>query len=332
MVTGHHTIHPPAEIQRVAKSGVRDPVPKRPFLLREKDFVETKPSGVNMFRALGATFKNREFRVFVGSDVMYWIGLTLFQTGLPFFVQTSMKLDISLTMYFMGGMTVLSAAFYPMVAGLTRKFGKKKLTICGFLGLALAYLITALINVNILPGAVFGVAICVIAAFPMALLGIIPQAIVADVAEADGRVTGENKEGMFFAARTFAMKWGQSIAMLVFTSLAIIGTTQNVNANDITATTPELTHSVTQAVFKYNSPNYRGTGNNQAIWAYGGAGAAGANRATNAAVAKHDPAACTATGSVTMSDPSVSSSFGTGGSHNNMQPYVVVNYIISIGG
>ena len=104
------------------------------------------------------------------------------------------------------------------------------------------------------------------------------------------------------------------------------------HANDITATTPELTHSVTQAVFKYNSPNYRGTGNNQAIWAYGGAGAAGASRATNAAVAKHDPAACTATGSVTMSDPSVSSSFGTGGSHNNMQPYVVVNYIISIGG
>ena len=205
------------------------------FLLREKDFVETKPSGVNMFRALGATFRNREFRVFAGSDVMYWIGLTLFQTGLPFFVQTSMKLDISLTMYFMGGMTVLSACFYPMVSGLTRKFGKKKLTIAGFLGLALAYLITALINVNVLPGAVFGVAICVIAAFPMALLGIIPQAIVADVAEADGRETGENKEGMFFAARTFAMKWGQSIAMLVFTSLAIIGTTQNVDANDITA-------------------------------------------------------------------------------------------------
>lgn len=205
------------------------------FLLHEKDYVETKPSGVNMFRALGATFRNREFRVFVGSDIMYWIGLTLFQTGLPFFVQTSMKLDISLTMYFMGGMTVLSAMFYPMVAGLTRKFGKKKLTIAGFLGLALAYLITALINVSVLPGAVFGVAICVIAAFPMALLGIIPQAIVADVAEADGRTTGENKEGMFFAARTFAMKWGQSIAMLVFTSLAIIGATQNVNGNDITA-------------------------------------------------------------------------------------------------
>ena len=57
----------------------------------------------------------------------------------------------------------------------------------------------------------------------MALLGIIPQAIVADVAEEDSIVTGEKREGMFFAARTFAMKLGQSIAMLVFTSLAIIG-------------------------------------------------------------------------------------------------------------
>ena len=69
----------------------------------------------------------------------------------------------------------------------------------------------------------------------MALLGIIPQSIVADVAEADGIETGENREGMFFAARTFAMKFGQSLAMLVFTSLAIIGTTQNTNSNDITA-------------------------------------------------------------------------------------------------
>ena len=149
-----------------------------------------------------------------------------------------MHLDESWTMYFLGGMTVLSACFYPVVAGLVKKFGKKKLTIAGFLGLALAYVIAALIGVigtTVIPGIAYGFAICVIAAFPMALLGIIPQSIVADVAEADGYITGENREGMFFAARTFAMKFGQSLAMLMFTSLAIIGTTQNANANDITA-------------------------------------------------------------------------------------------------
>ena len=205
------------------------------FLIREKEYVDTKPSNTNVFKSLAATFKNREFRVFVSSDIMYWIGLTLFQTGLPFFVKVSMALDESYTMIFMGAMTVLSACFYPFVSGLVRKFGKKKLTICGFLGLALAYLITAMIRFVALPGVVYGAAICIIAAFPMALLGIIPQSIVADVAEADGIVTGENREGMFFAARTFAMKFGQSLAMLVFTSLAIIGTTQNKDSNDITA-------------------------------------------------------------------------------------------------
>ncbi len=205
------------------------------FLLKEKEFVDTQPSKSDMFKSLAATFKNRDFRVFAGSDIMYWVGLTLFQTGLPFFVKVSMKLDESMTMVFMGGMTVLSACFYPFVTGFVRKFGKKKLVIFGFLGLAFDYLITALIGILPLPGMVFGVLICIIAAFPMALLGIIPQSIVADVAEADGIDTGENREGMFFAARTFAMKWGQALAMLIFTSLAIIGTTQNANSNDITA-------------------------------------------------------------------------------------------------
>ena len=208
------------------------------FCLKEKEFVDTKPSNVNMLKSLGATFKNKDFRTFVGSDIMYWVGLTLFQTGLPFFVKVSMKLDESFTMYFLGGMTVLSACFYPFVSKLVKKFGKKKLVITGFLGLALAYVIAGLIGIigtTVIPGVVYGVLICLIAAFPMALLGIIPQSIVADVAEADGIETGENREGMFFAARTFAMKFGQSLAMLVFTSLAIIGTTQNANSNDITA-------------------------------------------------------------------------------------------------
>lgn len=208
------------------------------FCLKEKEFVDTKPSESNMFKSLRATFRNGSFRTFAASDIMYWVGLTLFQTGLPFFVKVSMGLDEAMTMYFLGGMTVLSAVFYPFVPKLVKKHGKKKLVILGFLGLALAYVIAALIGIigtTVIPGIVYGVVICAIAAFPMALLGIIPQSIVADVAEADGIVTGENREGMFFAARTFAMKFGQSLAMLMFTSLAIIGTTQNLNSNDITA-------------------------------------------------------------------------------------------------
>ena len=212
------------------------------FLLKEKEFVDAEPSKSNMFKSLASTFKNKDFRIFVGSDIMYWIGLTLFQTGLPFFVKVSMQLNEMMVMVLMGVMTVLSAAVYPFVTKLVKKFGKKNLVIIGFFGLAVAYVVAGLTNlpgIASIPaiGYIMGFAICLIAAFPMALLGIIPQSIVADVAEAEAVTTGENREGMFFAARTFSMKLGQSIAMLAFTSLAIIGSTQDTKSNDITANT-----------------------------------------------------------------------------------------------
>ena len=200
------------------------------FLLKEKEFVDTKPSEENVVKSLVSTFKNKDFRTFSLSDIMYWVGLTMFQTGLPFFVKVSMGFDAGMVMVFMGGMTVLSAVFYPFVTGLVKKFGKKKLVIAGFLGLAVCYSIAAISSIpNLLPTQgnanalswVFGIIIMVIAALPMALLGIIPQSIVADVAEAEAVTTGENREGMFFAARTFAMKFGQSLAMILFTSLAV---------------------------------------------------------------------------------------------------------------
>ena len=221
------------------------------FIIKEKDYVDTKPSNDNVFKSLVATFKNKDFRTFSLSDIMYWVGLTMFQTGLPFFVKVSMAFDGSMVMVFMGGMTVLSAVFYPFVTKMVKKFGKKKLVIAGFLGLAVCYAIAAISSIpGVLPAAetdptlpatanglswVFGIAIMVISALPMALLGIIPQSIVADVAEAEAINTGENREGMFFAARTFAMKFGQSLAMVLFTSLAILGTQQEANSNDIVA-------------------------------------------------------------------------------------------------
>ena len=199
--------------------------------LKETDFITPKPSRENVFKSLTATFKNKDFRVFSLSDIMYWVGLTMFQTGLPYFVRVSMGFKSDMVMVFMGGMSVLAAVFYPFVTRFVKKFGKKKLVIAGFLGLAACYAIAAICSIpGILPEEgsggsllswVFGIAIMVVSALPMALLGIIPQSIVADVAEAEAKTTGENREGMFFAARTFAMKLGQSVAMILFTSLAV---------------------------------------------------------------------------------------------------------------
>ena len=76
------------------------------ILLKETDFIDPKPSNENVFKSLVATFKNKDFRVFSLSDIMYWVGLTMFQTGLPYFVRVSMGFDSGMVRVVRGGMTV----------------------------------------------------------------------------------------------------------------------------------------------------------------------------------------------------------------------------------
>ncbi len=197
------------------------------FTIDEKLYINATPSNDNAFNSLGKTFKNGQFRIFVGSDVLYFVAITIFQTGLPYFITSLMKLPETYNALLYVGMTLLSFCCYPLVNFLAHKFNKKILVLIGFCGLSGAYVVTAISGLFGLSGLesgglVWGILVVVVAAFPMAILGILPQAIVADIAQADAIVTGEKREGMFFAARTFAFKMGQSISMLIFTSLATI--------------------------------------------------------------------------------------------------------------
>ncbi|MBP5602399.1 MAG: MFS transporter [Treponema sp.] len=195
------------------------------FGINEKDYCETQPSSSNMFSSLGKTFKNKDFRIFVAQDIIYFFGLAMFQTGLPFFVTSLLHLPETMTTIMMGGLTFLSLIYYPFVSKLTKKWGKKKLLVAAFIGFVLTFGFTALSGdkLSFIPIYAQAAIIVVLGSFPQAMFGIIPQTIVADIALSDEAVTGESRSGMFYAARTFAMKLGQSLAMLLFTSLATIG-------------------------------------------------------------------------------------------------------------
>jgi GPH family glycoside/pentoside/hexuronide:cation symporter len=169
------------------------------------------------------TFRNRDFLTFVGSDILYWLALTLFQTGMPLYITVLMKLPSTMTFPLFAVMTVMSFVCYLPVNIFAKKLGKKKLIAFAFMFFAVTFLFTGFAGMLPVPGMICGVIVAVLAAIPMAILGVLPQAVVADIAEADKADTGESRSGMFYAARTFAMKLGQSVAMVLFTSMATIG-------------------------------------------------------------------------------------------------------------
>lgn len=107
---------------------------------------------------------------------------------------------------------------------------------------------------------------------------------------------------------------------------------QHGHGNDIEATMPAFTHEITaQPAYNYNRPNTvqyvaaitstvcRGTSN------------ATATRSIDVSIAEHAETACTTDGSITAKEAFDSGSFGGGVGHNNMQPYVSVNYLICVG-
>ena len=194
------------------------------FAIREKDYIEAAPAEGTAFHSLSATFRNKDFRVFVASDIAYFLGITMFQTAMPFFVTSLLKLDESYSTLFFVLMTALSVLFYIPVYRLTARLGKRRLILIAFCIFTISFVYTASCGPSLpIPPVAQGIILCVVTAPAMAIFGILPQAVVADIAECDALETGENRSGMFYAARTFAFKLGQSIAMLLVTAFATIG-------------------------------------------------------------------------------------------------------------
>ena len=194
------------------------------FTIDENTYAETEPSTTPMGASVIKTFKNKEFQIFEISDILYWVAITMFQTGMPFYVTSLMGLDASMNFVLFAGMTVVSLLFYAPVNIMAKKLGKKKLVAFAFFFFCLAFTVTSVCGQFGVPKVLWGALVAVLASMPMAILGILPQAVLADIAESDAVETGENREGMFYAARTFSMTLGQSLAMILFSSIATLGT------------------------------------------------------------------------------------------------------------
>lgn len=185
------------------------------LFIKERRYIDSKPVKTPAFSSLVKTFKNRQFRRFVYADVIYFFAVTLFQTGLADFETRIMGIPSDNTFLLTVIMTAFSLCLYPVVNLLAPRFGKKPLIVIGFFTYSAVFLITALAG----QGMAWGILVAFSAGVPMAILGILPQACVADVSELNTLETGEDRSGMFFAARTFAMKMGQAISMVVYTSI-----------------------------------------------------------------------------------------------------------------
>jgi GPH family glycoside/pentoside/hexuronide:cation symporter len=119
---------------------------------------------------------------------------------------------------------------------ITQRYHKKRPIIFSFLALGVlmlsSYYMGVPKGVSIPPGGIgvfngffraqgFALAIC--AAIPLAFMSILPTALIAEISDLDGRQTGQQKEGLYFAVRNLLQKFGQTLGMMVVAIVEIYG-------------------------------------------------------------------------------------------------------------
>ena len=106
---------------------------------------------------------------------------------------------------------------------------------------------------------------------------------------------------------------------------------QHGHGNDIAVQTPVLSHEITsQPMYKYNKPNSSKAYSIARYNAINGTSTQTASRTTDVSVADHE-VDLDVSGSISPCDSFDSGSYGGNSSHNNMQPYTSINYLICTG-
>ncbi len=191
------------------------------FAIDEKRYCESVPSEMKMMESIKATFSNREFTVFALSDLVYWVAVTMFQSSLLYYITVLLKLPDTMfgTLFILLG--VGSFIFYVPVNLLAKRVGKKSLLLGAFVMFVLVYIAGAFMGMMPISTTLQAYLLVALASIPMAVFGILPNAVIADIAEYDAKRTGVRREGMFFGTRTFMSKIGQMFSMLILSALLL---------------------------------------------------------------------------------------------------------------
>ncbi|MFZ5352334.1 MAG: MFS transporter [Bacillota bacterium] len=191
--------------------------------ISERKYVTAKPVPADFKKALKSTFKNRNFLIFEIFFLAYGIAITIFQTGNVYYVTVLLGLDETWVTIITALTGILAFILYPSVNLFANRLGKKKLCFFAMIMLVTAYLYCSFLGLMPFSPQLQAVVFILLAGIGFAVFGILPNAIVANIARNDGDRTGEYKEGMFFSVQTFMNKIGQMIAMVLFGSILLFG-------------------------------------------------------------------------------------------------------------
>lgn len=187
------------------------------------------PDDISFFQSVKMTLKNRPFIIYLIPVITYWFAFHMVRSTIAYYPTVLLHREASfqtiLTVILFGG----AAVFFVVINTLAKKVSNKGFMLAGLLSFAVFISMTYIIDIFIPVEISFlgGTSLAVIVAcvqmfflgFPVSVLMVIPNAIVADISEIDAHEKGVKREAMFFGAQGLLMKLNYGIAAAIVSGL-----------------------------------------------------------------------------------------------------------------
>lgn len=188
--------------ERLKDENIETAIPEK---IEKHEYEEIKASGISgIIGSIRKTLTNRNFIYYIIPYLAIWSGINTLTIAMPYITEILLKMPAANSGFLIAGTFVVALLFSPILPIITIRMGKKKILLMTCLMLGLILFCTGFF------GTVFNrlasIVITLLAGIPLVAALIVPNAIVADIAEIDGKESGERREGMFFGAQGLIQK------------------------------------------------------------------------------------------------------------------------------
>ncbi len=185
----------------------------------EKRFVRGGTAQTGLFESIRRTVVNPYFIVYMTGTILYWFGFNMIRAVIAFYPIVLLGMGPDFQAILMATLFGTAVLVFILLPALTRRFSHKQLMLAGMLSFSMLLSFTMFVRMFgsfAVPAALLQMALM---GFPIAILLVIPNAVIADLSELDGRRTGQNREAMFFGAQGLFMKINYGIAIAITAGL-----------------------------------------------------------------------------------------------------------------
>jgi len=185
----------------------------------EKRFCKTEPAGVSLLKSLKMTLMNRSYIIYMIGAILFWFSFNVIRSIIAYYpvVLLGEKQDFqTILMVVLFGSAVV---FFFIINSLAAKVTSKTMMLIGLLTFAVGMSMTWFVDQMGASKIIFTYGQMAFLGIPVAVLLVVPNAIVADISEVDSHRTGINREAMFFGTQGLFMKINYGIAAAIVSYL-----------------------------------------------------------------------------------------------------------------